>query len=54
MKIQLLSPAEIGFHYELSFFKSGNTTVDTGNLGKVPLSRYIDFKYYFCTNPKLI
>ena len=43
VKIQLLSPAEIGFHYELSFFKSGNTTVDTGNLGKVPLSRYIDF-----------
>lgn len=41
MKIQLLSPAEIGFHYELSFFKSGNTTVDTGNLGKVPLSRFL-------------
>ena len=39
VKIQLLSPAEIGFHYELSFFKSGNTTVDAGNLGKVPLSR---------------
>ena len=36
VKIQLLSPPEIGFHYELSFFKSGNTTVEaSGNLGKV-------------------
>ena len=39
VKIQLLSPPEIGFHYELSFFKSGNTTVDTPSIGKVPLSR---------------
>ena len=41
VKIQLLSPPEIGFHYELSFFKSGNTTVEAaGNLGKVALGKY--------------
>ena len=44
VKIQLLSPPEIGFHYELSFFKSGNTTVEaSGNLGKVSLGKMFPF-----------
>ena len=34
MKLQLLSPPNVGFHYELSFFKSGNTSVSSKE-GKV-------------------
>ena len=34
VKLQLLSPPNVGFHYELSFFKSGNTSVSSKE-GKV-------------------
>lgn len=40
VKLQLLSPPNVGFHYELSFFKSGNTSVSSKE-GKVPLGRYL-------------
>lgn len=36
LKLQLLSPPNVGFHYELSFFKSGSTSVSS-NEGKVAL-----------------
>ena len=35
VKIQLLSPPDVGFHYELSFYKSGNTSVNSPGIGKV-------------------
>ncbi len=34
-QISLLAAPEIGFHYELSFFKSGNTAVNVDGAGKV-------------------
>jgi hypothetical protein len=34
VKLQLLSPPNVGFHYELSFFKSGTTSVSSKE-GKV-------------------
>ena len=39
VKVNLLAPPEVGFHYELSFFKSGNTAVNVKGEGKV---RYDD------------
>lgn len=41
LKVQLLNPPHVGFHYELSFFKSGNTSVDTPSEGKVPMARFL-------------
>ena len=35
VKIDLLSPPGVGFHYELSFFKSGSTSINTEDQGKV-------------------
>ena len=37
VKIDLLSPPSGGFHYELSFFKSGSTSINTEDQGKVIL-----------------
>ena len=34
-KVSLLAPPEVSFHYELSFFKSGNTSVNVQPGGKV-------------------
>ena len=31
----MLSPPSVGFHYELSFFKSGSTSINTEDQGKV-------------------
>ena len=33
--MSLLAPPEVSFHYELSFFKSGNTSVNVQPGGKV-------------------
>ena len=35
VKVDLLSPPNVGFHYELSFFKSGSTAINTDEQGKV-------------------
>ena len=35
VKVSLLAPPEVSFHYELSFFKSGNTAVNVQPGGKV-------------------
>ena len=35
VKVSLLAPPEVSFHYELSFFKSGNTSVNVQPGGKV-------------------
>jgi transglutaminase/protease-like cytokinesis protein 3 len=35
VKVSLLAPPEVSFHYELSFFKSGNTSVTVQSAGKV-------------------
>lgn len=37
LKVDLLSPPNVGFHYELSFFKSGSTAINTEDQGKVKL-----------------
>ena len=37
IKVDLLSPPNVGFHYELSFFKSGSTAINTEDQGKVKL-----------------
>ena len=34
-QVSLLAPPEVSFHYELSFFKSGNTSVNVQPGGKV-------------------
>jgi len=41
VKVSLLAPPEVSFHYELSFFKSGNTSVNVQPGGKVPLARFV-------------
>ena len=38
VKIRLLAAPEVSFHYELSFFKSGNTSVKVPGEGKVSTS----------------
>ena len=35
VKVCLLSPPDVSFHYEISFFKSGNTSVPDPIEGKV-------------------
>ena len=35
VQVSLLAPPEVSFHYELSFFKSGNTSVNVQPGGKV-------------------
>ena len=41
-RISVLAPPEVGFHYELSFFKSGNTSVNVqGEPGRIPLARFL-------------
>ena len=37
IKVDLLSPPNVGFHYELSFFKSGSTAINTEDQGRVKL-----------------
>eukprot|EP00095_Tigriopus_kingsejongensis_P005004 maker-scaffold139_size317827-snap-gene-0.15 protein:Tk05004 transcript:maker-scaffold139_size317827-snap-gene-0.15-mRNA-1 annotation:"AGAP005020-PA" len=42
VKISLLGPPDVGFHYEVSYFKSGNTSIVVeGEMGKVPLARFL-------------
>lgn len=35
VKVSLLAPPEVSFHYEISFFKSGSTAVTVAPEGKV-------------------
>ncbi|XP_059079355.1 hillarin-like [Tigriopus californicus] len=41
-RVRILAPPDVSFHYEVSFFKSGNTAVTVeGEMGKVPLGRFL-------------
>ena len=35
VKVSLLAPPDVAFHYEISFFKSGNTSITVPSEGKV-------------------
>ena len=48
VKVSLLAPPEVSFHYELSFFKSGNTSVNVQPGGKVRLSLKVNRYYKIC------
>ena len=48
VKVSLLAPPEVSFHYELSFFKSGNTSVNVQPGGKVRHNLKVNKYYKIC------
>ena len=48
VQVSLLAPPEVSFHYELSFFKSGNTSVNVQPGGKVRHNLKVNKYYKIC------